>query len=159
MKKLYGKGMETFLTEEEGIGVVEVILILVVLIGLVIIFKKELTALINDIFKKDYRTGRKNLIVKRMGAFLFLLALTLTIILAFLFSTLEAARVNGLKSLAIRRQTMEMQSLFGAYNQELWEHYGLLFLDMSYGSGEPDVRLMEGHMMENDYARGEEAHF
>ena len=35
-----------------GIGVVEVILILVVLIGLVIIFKKELNTLINDIFEK-----------------------------------------------------------------------------------------------------------
>ncbi len=46
------KEWKNFLAEEEGIGVVEVILILVVLIGLVIIFKKELTALINDIFEK-----------------------------------------------------------------------------------------------------------
>ena len=46
------KEWKNFLTEEEGIGVVEVILILVVLIGLVIIFKKEITALINDIFAK-----------------------------------------------------------------------------------------------------------
>ena len=46
------KEWKNFLTEEEGIGVVEVILILVVLIGLVIIFKKELNALINDIFEK-----------------------------------------------------------------------------------------------------------
>lgn len=38
--------------EEEGIGVVEVILILVVLIGLVIVFKKELNSLVNAIFKK-----------------------------------------------------------------------------------------------------------
>lgn len=52
MKKYMAKEWNRFLTEEEGIGVVEVILILVVLIGLVIIFKKELTALINDIFKK-----------------------------------------------------------------------------------------------------------
>lgn len=43
---------KNFLMEEEGIGVVEVILILVVLIGLVIIFKKELTTLINEIFEK-----------------------------------------------------------------------------------------------------------
>lgn len=52
MKMYMVKEWKNFLTEEEGIGVVEVILILVVLIGLVIIFKKELTALINDIFKK-----------------------------------------------------------------------------------------------------------
>ncbi|WP_075721825.1 Flp1 family type IVb pilin [Roseburia sp. 499] len=46
------KEWKNFLTEEEGIGVVEVILILVVLIGLVIIFKKELNTLVNDIFEK-----------------------------------------------------------------------------------------------------------
>ena len=38
--------------EEDGIGVVEVILILVVLIGLVIIFKSQLTSLVQNIFKK-----------------------------------------------------------------------------------------------------------
>ena len=37
---------------EDGIGVVEVILILVVLIGLVIIFKSQLTSLVQNIFKK-----------------------------------------------------------------------------------------------------------
>lgn len=36
--------------EETGIGTVEMILILVVLIGIVLIFKKQLTNLINDIF-------------------------------------------------------------------------------------------------------------
>jgi Flp pilus assembly pilin Flp len=42
--------LREFLTEEDGIGVVEVILILVVLIGLVIIFKKQITKLVNSIF-------------------------------------------------------------------------------------------------------------
>lgn len=41
-----------FWMEEEGVGVVEVILILVVLIGLVIIFKNQLTNLVNSIFKR-----------------------------------------------------------------------------------------------------------
>lgn len=40
------------LTEEDGVGVVEVILILVVLIGLVIIFKSQLTSLVESIFEK-----------------------------------------------------------------------------------------------------------
>ena len=42
--------LKRILTEERGIGVVEVILILVVLIGLVLIFKSQLTALVTDIF-------------------------------------------------------------------------------------------------------------
>ena len=40
------------LTEKKGVGVVEVILILVVLIGLVIIFKSQLTSLVQSILKK-----------------------------------------------------------------------------------------------------------
>ncbi len=41
-----------FFKEEDGVGVIEVVLILVVLIGLVIIFKKQITTLINNIFKE-----------------------------------------------------------------------------------------------------------
>lgn len=40
-----------FTKDESGVGVVEMILILVVLIGLVIIFKKQLTNLVNSIFE------------------------------------------------------------------------------------------------------------
>ncbi len=39
------------LQEQSGIGVVEMILILVVLIGLVLIFKDQLTTLVNNIFQ------------------------------------------------------------------------------------------------------------
>ena len=38
------------LKNEDGIGTVEMILILVVLIGLVLIFKEKLTSLVGDIF-------------------------------------------------------------------------------------------------------------
>lgn len=41
-----------FWEEEDGIGVVELILILVVLIGLVIIFKDSLRKLVKEIFDK-----------------------------------------------------------------------------------------------------------
>ena len=41
-----------FWEDEGGMGTVEIILIIVVLIGLVIIFKKQLTALVNSIFGK-----------------------------------------------------------------------------------------------------------
>lgn len=40
------------LRDDEGIGVVEIILILVVLIGLVIIFKSQLTSLVQTLFEK-----------------------------------------------------------------------------------------------------------
>ena len=40
------------LLSQDGIGTVELILILVVLIGLVIIFRDQLTSLINSIFER-----------------------------------------------------------------------------------------------------------
>lgn len=43
--------VKDFLEEEDGIGVVELILILVVLIGLVLIFKDSLRALVKSIFE------------------------------------------------------------------------------------------------------------
>ncbi len=47
---------ESFVADEDGMGVVEVILIIVVLISLVIIFKSQITSLVNSIMssiKKD----------------------------------------------------------------------------------------------------------
>ena len=46
------KGMKDFLQEEEGLGTVEIILIIVVLIGLVIIFKSQLRSLVETVFEK-----------------------------------------------------------------------------------------------------------
>ena len=57
LMKMYGR-MEAFFAEkagrflqnEEGVGVVEVILILLVLVGLVIIFKEQIVAIAKSIF-------------------------------------------------------------------------------------------------------------
>lgn len=46
------KSFKDFIREEDGMGTVEVILIIVVLIGLVIIFKNQLTQIVNNIFSK-----------------------------------------------------------------------------------------------------------
>lgn len=40
-----------FIEDESGAGVVELILIIVVLIGLVLIFKDQITDLVNDLFE------------------------------------------------------------------------------------------------------------
>lgn len=44
--------LKAFWMDEDGFGTVEVILILVVLVGLVIIFKKQIVSLVNDILSK-----------------------------------------------------------------------------------------------------------
>ena len=48
-----------FLEEEDGIGVIEVVLILVVLVGLVIIFKKQITTLLQNIFKEIEKQSKE----------------------------------------------------------------------------------------------------
>ena len=57
MSKL--KTFRQFLTEEDGMGTVEVILIIVVLVGLVIIFKDQITKIVESLFEKiTTQTGR-----------------------------------------------------------------------------------------------------
>lgn len=51
MKDQMVRVAKEFAADESGVVVVEMILILVVLIGLVIIFKKQLTNLVNSIFE------------------------------------------------------------------------------------------------------------
>lgn len=52
MGKMKLKGFKDFLKEEEGMGTVEIILIIVVLVGLVIIFKAQLRELVQSVFEK-----------------------------------------------------------------------------------------------------------
>ena len=44
--------LSDFLIEEDGVGVIEIVLILVVLIGLVIIFKTQIRSLLENIFSQ-----------------------------------------------------------------------------------------------------------
>lgn len=46
------KTRQDFLVQEDGMGTVEIILIIVVLIGLVVIFKKQISTIITNILKK-----------------------------------------------------------------------------------------------------------
>ena len=51
MKQSMKSMVKAFWEDESGVGVVEMILILVVLIGLVLIFKRQLTNIVNGIFE------------------------------------------------------------------------------------------------------------
>lgn len=51
-KQMGLKGLKEFIREEDGMGTVEVILIIVVLVALVVIFKKEITKIVNSLFEK-----------------------------------------------------------------------------------------------------------
>lgn len=53
------KNWRQLLVEEDGMGTVEIILIIVVLVGLVLIFKDQITAIVESIFSKITRQTNK----------------------------------------------------------------------------------------------------
>ena len=57
MKNL--KNVKDLIREEDGMGTVEIILIIVVLVGLVIIFKDRITDLVSNIFDKITKETNK----------------------------------------------------------------------------------------------------
>lgn len=61
MKKETKKKKKRFAADNRGVGVVEVILILVILIGLVLIFKSEIESLVGSVF--DAISGKTNSIL------------------------------------------------------------------------------------------------
>lgn len=53
------KRWDEFMEDESGMGVVEIILIMVVLIAMCIIFKKQITSLVNNIWKSINTNAKK----------------------------------------------------------------------------------------------------
>lgn len=51
--------LKRFLKEEDGMGVVEVVLIIVVLVAMVIIFKDQITALVETIWASINKNAKK----------------------------------------------------------------------------------------------------
>lgn len=49
---IYGEDKRSFWRDQKGMGTVEIILIIVVLVGLVIIFKDQITQIVNSLFGK-----------------------------------------------------------------------------------------------------------
>lgn len=88
---------------------------------------------------------------RKQGSITLFFALTLTLILSFLFSLLEASRVETLANLAQRNLFLSLESAFGSYDVPLWQDYRMLFLDGGVGSQELDLTLLEGNIMQESW--------
>ena len=53
------KRWEDFMEDESGMGVVEIILIMVVLIAMCVIFKQQITSLVNNISNSFNKSAKK----------------------------------------------------------------------------------------------------
>ena len=60
-------------------------------------------------------------------------SLSLLLVASFLLVLLEAARVKGLEAYGCMQRENAMESVFSAYERDLFEQYGIFLLDGSYG--------------------------
>ncbi len=84
----------------------------------------------------------------RNGSITVFLALVLVLVLSFVFSLLEGARVLCLNAKANLLTELCMQSLFGNYHQGLWDDYHLLFLDGAWNQETFSIGRFEAKAME-----------
>lgn len=68
-------------------------------------------------------------------------SLILMILLAVMMTTVESARLAGIRVRCQSAAALGLESLFADYAAPLFEEYGLLFLESSYGTGEKETYL------------------
>lgn len=66
-------------------------------------------------------------------------SLILIILLAVIITTVESARLAGIRVRCQSASALGLESLFADYASPLFEEYGLLFLEASYGTGEEEA--------------------
>lgn len=83
---------------------------------------------------------------KVKGSVSVFLALTLTFMLSFCFVLIESARENTMLLKADIIFHTGIQSIMAEYHKQLWEQYGLLYIDCSYGGEVPDYEKVKEHL-------------
>ncbi len=74
------------------------------------------------------------------------LSLSLTVILSLIMTLLLGARVGAVKMKSEIVTDIAMNSALGEYNRALFDKYGLLFIDTSYGEGKGRVENTTEHL-------------
>lgn len=76
------------------------------------------------------------------------LTLTFAIILSLLLVLVEGAAMGAARLQAELVADLGMDSIFAEYHRELFEQYGLLFIDDSYGTKKGSLSKVENHLSE-----------
>ncbi|MBR0091860.1 MAG: hypothetical protein IJP92_09185, partial [Lachnospiraceae bacterium] len=74
------------------------------------------------------------------------LALVLTVLLSFVLAILSGARTGAARTRAECVTDIALDATLAEYNRALFDRYGLLFLDTSYGSAVADITRAEEHL-------------
>ena len=106
---------------------------MVVIIALVLIFKTQLTTLVNDIFERSQVKVRESNVEK--GEITAFLSLIFVLMISFVTAILESASVQAEKNQARLDMDRAVYSVFGEYQKELLEEYGIFAVEGSYETG------------------------
>lgn len=74
------------------------------------------------------------------------LSLSIMIILSLILALYQGARIGAVRMKAECVADISMNSCLGEYSRALYEQYGLLMVDMAYGTGSASVKKLEEHL-------------
>lgn len=92
---------------------------------------------------KGTETSRRQVV----GGYLTVyMALSLWVMLSLFFVLLKGIRQSTVRMEAQIIADIGMDSVLAEYHRELFERYGFLFVDISYGTKKADIPNMEEHL-------------
>ncbi len=97
------------------------------------------------------QSGQKHVQLRTKGYITVFLSLSLMIILSLVLALYQGARIGAVRMKTECVADISMNSVLAEYSRALYEQYGLLLTDASYGSGHHSVTNIEDHL--KDYAQ------
>lgn len=83
---------------------------------------------------------------EKSGYITVYLALLLGVLLSFVFTILEAVRIQTIRTQTEGTMDIGLFSIFGEFHRELLEQYDLFAIDTTYGEGKPQIEKSEEHL-------------
>ena len=89
---------------------------------------------------------RTHVLSRTKGYLTVYLSLTIMIIMSLILVLFQGARIGAVKMKSECTADTAMNSALAEYNRKLYEQYGLLFVDTSYGTDYPSIINTEEHL-------------
>ena len=139
-----------FMQEEDGMGVVEVILIIVVLVAMVLIFKEQISALVRQSgqpltgMRRKYirRKQRQEENMNNKGRIVVFISMITAVMLVLITLVIQVVILSAAKSKNVIATRLSMSDIKACYNSYIFEHYHILLFDKTAG-GKGEAYLEE----------------
>lgn len=83
---------------------------------------------------------------EKQGYITVYLALILGILITFVFTLIEAVRIQTIRTETEGVMDIGLFSVFGEFHRELLEQFDLFYIDTTYGEGKPNIKRSEEHL-------------